>query len=94
MDSRIKIRGKDDRGPWTIYRIEGSTVSREENAQRFGVLADYVREFVERQDKHYNIEFEGPSGRIFEDSENRVLFYIVNSHNELVRLKKNISKII
>jgi len=94
MDGWIKIIGKNDKGPWTVERIEGSTVSREESAQRFGELADYVRDFVHRKDKIYNLEYGGEIGRIFEEPEERVLFYIVKSHNELVKLSREISKII
>ena len=94
MDGWIKIDGKDDKGPWTIKRIEGTTISRKETAHRFGVLADYVRDFVKSQDKIYNLEYMGENRRIFEEPEERVLFCIVHYHNSLVRLKRDISRII
>ena len=87
---RIEILGKNDKGPWDIKRVEKGVYTESEKAERFGGLGNKIINLLKGQDHLYGIDYQGENGRIFEDSEEAVIEYIVNSHNKLINLLRQL----
>lgn len=96
MDNCIRISGKDNEGPWDVQRIEGCGVLSSDirKAQRFGELCGYVIEMIKGRNFNYGIDYQGPDGVIFERPEEKVLFYIIDTHNRAVETKKKLEELI
>ena len=90
----IRISGKDDEGPWDVQRIEDGIPSEGKRAQRFGELCRYVIEMVKGRYLNYGINYQGPDGIIFEQTEEGVLFHIIDQHNRAVKLKGQLEELI
>lgn len=85
MTNYIEISGKNDKGPWTVKRIEPETCW-ETEAYRFGELTNDIIELIKGRNVVYEINYKGSHGGIFEESEKNVIYYIVNTHNKLIDL--------
>jgi hypothetical protein len=94
LEDYIDIKGRDDEGPWIVKRVVGALETSGIEVSRFGVLCQEVIKLLEGQERVYGVNYRSPNGRIFEDSEQNVIYHIVNTHNKYYKLSKLYKEII
>jgi len=93
-ENYIQINGKNDKGPWEVIRFDKDELPFGRKAERFGGLCKEIIELLKGQNVEYSIEYKSPHGFVFEETEEKVIYYIVDSHNRFVSIKKNLEEAI
>jgi hypothetical protein len=78
---RIQIEGENDAGPWKVRRIDDNKVAEERSANRFAELCLDTVGLLGRRENKYQLEYLSGKEILFEETEEKLLKYLVSVHN-------------